>query len=35
MATSTQVWETYEKVIADVIQEAKAALEEEDGQEHG
>jgi len=35
MSTTTQVWDTYEKIISETIAEAKFTLEEEDGQDYG
>jgi len=35
MSTTTQVWETYERIVTDTIDESCRALEEEDGQDYG
>lgn len=35
MTTSMQVWDTYEKIVTEVIEEVRERLEEEDGLDHG
>jgi hypothetical protein len=35
MSTTTQVWNTYEKIVSETMNESKITLEEEDGQDYG
>merc|ERR1712224_71812 len=35
MSTTTQVWDTYERIVSETINESKLSLEEEDGQDYG